>query len=289
MDGIVVVNKEKNYTSRDVVNIISKVYNTKKVGHTGTLDPLAEGVLIVCLNRALKVSEFITSDDKEYLATVVLGIETDTLDIEGNVVYSSNKKVCREDIENVLKKFIGKIKQEVPLYSAVKVNGKKLYQYAREKKEVKLPVKEVVVYNLKLASDLFCYDKKIAFQIKCLVSKGCYIRSLIRDIGRSLGTYGTMVDLIRTKQAGIPVSLASKIDDIKNGKNKVYKIEDIIKLPKVIVPDVFLIKIKNGAVVDSFFDEERVFVTNKDGSIIAIYEKNNIDSKCHLVKMINNQ
>ncbi len=288
MDGIIVVNKEKGYTSRDVVNIISKVYNTKKVGHTGTLDPLAEGVLIVCLNKALKVSEFITSSIKEYEAVVVLGIETDTLDIDGNIVYESNNKVTVDMINDVLDKYVGNIKQEVPLYSAVKVNGKKLYQYAREKQEVVLPVKDVTIYNLELVGDLFSYSNKTAFKIKCRVSKGCYIRSLIRDIGRSLSTYATMLSLCRIKQGDVSIKQACLIDDIKKGKNKVYKIDEIIKLNKVVVPSNLLSKVKNGAVVDSFFDEKRVFVTDSDYNIIAIYEKIDDNGKCRVVKMINN-
>lgn len=289
MDGIIVVNKEKGYTSRDIVNIISKVYETKKVGHTGTLDPIAEGVLIVCLNKALKVSEFIISDDKEYIATVILGIETDTLDITGKVINTTDNKVSKEEIEKVLLSMIGKYNQEVPLYSAVKVNGKKLYEYARNNISVNLPIKEVSIYDLKLLGDLYINDNKICFKIKCHVSKGCYIRSLIRDIGRKLNNYATMSELIRTKQAGISIDLASSIDDIKLKKNKIYKIEEIIDLPKVVAPSNLIKKIKNGAIVDSFFDYNKAFVTDKNNDIIAIYENIERKKSAKLVKMINNE
>ena len=210
MNNIIVINKEKGYTSRDIVNIAQKVYKTKKVGHTGTLDPIAEGVLIICMNKALKVAEFITSDIKEYIATLTLGFETDTLDITGKTIYTSSKKVNKEEIQKVLNDFIGKYNQEVPKYSAVKVNGKKLYEYARNNIDVKLPKKEVTIYNIELISDIT--DNK--FKIKCLVSKGTYIRSLIRDIGRKLETYATMDSLIRTKQGEIDISMTSSIKEL---------------------------------------------------------------------------
>ena len=132
MNGVLVVNKPKDYTSRDIVNIISKKFNTKKVGHTGTLDPLAEGVLIVPIGKALKVAELLTSETKEYIAEVILGYETDMLDITGTEIKRNIPKVTKEDIEKTLKKYTTKYLQEVPMYSAVKVGGKKLYEYARK-------------------------------------------------------------------------------------------------------------------------------------------------------------
>ena len=286
MDGILVINKEKNYTSRDIVNIVSKVYNTKKVGHTGTLDPMAEGVLIICLNKALKVSEFITADDKEYIAEVNLGIETDTLDITGNVLNAKDKYVTKEEIEEVLKSFIGKYNQEVPKYSAVKVNGKKLYEYARNNIDVKLPIKEVSIYNLELIGDVI--DNK--FKIKCLVSKGTYIRSLIRDIGNKLDTYATMSSLIRTKQAGIDISDANTLDEVKEGHAKIYKIDEIIKLPKVkLIDKDSLKKVKNGAKIELNNSNDKVFIVDEFDNVIAIYEKVNNSNEFRLVKMINNE
>ena len=136
MNGVLVVNKEKDYTSRDIVNIISKALKTKKVGHTGTLDPLATGVLVVTVGEATKISELLTSSFKEYIADIELGIETDTLDITGNILKEETVFKTKEEIENILSSMIGSYDQEVPIYSAVKINGKKLYEYAREKEEV---------------------------------------------------------------------------------------------------------------------------------------------------------
>ena len=130
MNGVLVVNKEKDYTSRDIVNIISKALKTKKVGHTGTLDPLATGVLVVTVGEATKISELLTSSFKEYIADIELGIETDTLDITGNILKEETVFKTKEEIENILSSMIGSYDQEVPIYSAVKINGKKLYEYA---------------------------------------------------------------------------------------------------------------------------------------------------------------
>ena len=125
MNGILVVNKEKDYTSRDVVNIVSKILGTKKVGHTGTLDPIAEGVLVLTIGKCTKLCDYLTSDDKEYIAEFVLGYETDTLDNTGNIIKTSNKQVTQEEIKETILSFIGEYNQVVPIYSAVKINGKK--------------------------------------------------------------------------------------------------------------------------------------------------------------------
>lgn len=140
-NGILMVNKPSGITSRDVINIVGKTLNTKKVGHTGTLDPMATGVLVLCLGNALKVCELITANDKEYIAKVILGIETETLDTTSPIINTKKTNITKEEIEKVLNSFKGSYLQEVPKYSAVKINGKKLYEYAREGKEIELPKK----------------------------------------------------------------------------------------------------------------------------------------------------
>ena len=155
MNGIIVVNKEKGYTSRDVVNIVGKHFGTKKIGHTGTLDPLACGVLVLCMGKGLKLVEMLMDHDKEYIAKIKLGIETDTLDITGNVINKMEVPVITKDkVIEVLKSFLGESKQEVPKYSAIKVNGKKLYEYARNGEDVVLPKKDITVYSIELISDI---------------------------------------------------------------------------------------------------------------------------------------
>ena len=252
--GILVVNKPKDYTSRDIVNIISKKFNTKKVGHTGTLDPLATGVLIIPIGRALKISELLTSDRKEYLAEVILGYETDMLDVTGKETKRNIPNVTKEELEKVLKKYIGKYNQQVPLYSAVKVKGKKLYEYARNNIPVTPPSKEVEIYSLQLISDLVYKDNTIEFTIKCEVSKGTYIRSLIRDIAYILNTYGTMKNLIRTKQGPFVIEDSYTLKDIEEDNYKLLTIREALPNIKVtLLKEPLLTKVKNGMVLDKFF------------------------------------
>lgn len=276
MNGILIVDKEVGYTSRDVVNIISKELGTKKVGHTGTLDPMASGVLVVCVGKALKVSELITSYDKEYIARVRLGYETDTLDNEGIIVKSSEfREIIRDEILDTLNKFVGNIKQEVPKYSAIKVNGKKLYEYARNGIDVELPVKDVSIYSLELVSDIEYVNGYYEFDIRCLVSKGTYIRSLVRDIGVNLGTYATMIGLRRIKQGKFDINESYTLDDVRNGKYKMLNISEVLDIGKVVVDEDMAFRVKNGQVLDKFFDDDMVMVLNNNQDLLAIYEQAN--------------
>lgn len=227
MNGIIVIDKPKDYTSRDIVNIVSKKLNTKKVGHTGTLDPLATGVLVLPIGRALKVSELLTSNTKEYIAEVILGYETDMLDITGTEIKRNIPNVTKEELLKVLKSYIGKYNQEVPLYSAVKVGGRKLYEYARSGTPVTPPSKEVEVYSLELISDLKHIKGAVEFTIRCEVSKGTYIRSLIRDIAYSLNTYGTMKNLIRTRQGIFTLKDAYTLKDIEENNYKYLVLKSV--------------------------------------------------------------
>ena len=282
MNGILVINKEKDYTSRDVVNIVGKHFNTKKIGHTGTLDPLATGVLVLCMEKCLKVVDLITSYDKEYIARVRLGIETDTLDITGNVLNTSNVVVSKEQIEDVLKSFLGKSIQEVPKYSAVKVNGKKLYEYARNNIEVELPKREIEIFDIELLGDIEEVDGFYEFSFRVKVSKGTYIRSLIRDIGVRLNTYACMTELIRTKQGDFHINNSYTLNDIENNNYKLLNIKDVLNIERVVVSDNLLKKIENGAIVNKFFDSDIALILNNDGEEIGIYkvyEKDNLKVK----------
>lgn len=271
MNGILIIDKPKNYTSRDIVNIISKKLNTKKVGHTGTLDPIATGVLVICIGKSLKLTEILTSTYKEYIATLKLGIETDTLDITGKIIKKKEApKINKETIINTLNKFKGNIKQEVPKYSAVKVNGKKLYEYARNNIEVKLPIRNIEIKEIEL---LKYNEDEITF--KCLVSKGTYIRSLIRDIGHSLNNYATMTNLRRTKQGNFNIDNACTIKDIENNNYKILNPIKIINLPKIKADDKLAFKIKNGQVLDKFFNEDKVMIIDKNNNLLAIYKQTN--------------
>ena len=278
MDNIIVVNKDKDYTSRDVVNVIGKIFNTKKVGHTGTLDPLATGVLIVCMNKALKVVDLITASDKEYIAKVVLGIDTDTLDITGNIINECRTNVNVDMVKSVLNSFIGKSIQEVPKYSAVKVNGKKLYEYARNGIDVELPKREIQIFDIELISDIDIVDGHQEFSFRVKVSKGTYIRSLIRDIGIKLGCFACMKELTRTKQGKFSIDESYTLNDIKNGNYKLLNIKDVIDIEKVVVSDNMLFKIKNGMILDKFFISDKALILDNNGNEIGIYKTYDKDS-----------
>jgi len=286
MNGIIVIDKPKDYTSRDIVNIVSKKLNTKKVGHTGTLDPLATGVLVLPIGRALKVSELLTSNTKEYIAEVILGYETDMLDITGTEIKRNIPSVTKEELLKVLKSYIGKYNQEVPLYSAVKVGGRKLYEYVRSGTPVTPPSKEVEVYSLELISDLKHIKGAVEFTIRCEVSKGTYIRSLIRDIAYSLNTYGTMKNLIRTRQGIFTLKDAYTLKDIEENNYKLLSIKECLpNIKTTVIEEPLLTKVKNGMVLDKFFKENMSLLLDKEGKEIAIYIASG-DNKVKPYKMI---
>ena len=196
MEGIIVINKPKGITSFDVIRKLKKFLKTKKIGHTGTLDPLAIGVMLVCVGKATKLASDLEAKDKVYIADFDIGYATDTYDIEGKKIAENIIEVSKENLEQSLKKFIGNIKQVPPMYSAIKIDGNKLYHLARKGIEVERPERDVTIEYINL---LDFKDNKAKIETK--VSKGCYIRSLIYDIGQDLGTYATMTALQR-KQVG---------------------------------------------------------------------------------------
>ena len=267
---IINVCKEKNMTSRDVVNIISKHLHTKKVGHTGTLDPLATGVLLVCTDRDTKLVDILTSKTKEYIATMRLGIQTDTGDITGNIIKKASFRVNKEQIIQTLNSFLGQSTQTVPIYSAVKINGKKLYEYARNGKEVTLPTREITVSNIELID---FHDNLIKFKVT--VSKGTYIRSLIEDIGKKLETVATMEDLVRTKQGSYKIEDSYTLDDIKNDNYKPIPLKTVLQdYPSYELNANEYFKVKNGSKMSLNLDDKIVTLLYNNKPI-ALYKKEN--------------
>lgn len=268
MNGVIVVNKPKGITSRDVVNKLVKVFGTKSIGHIGTLDPMATGVLVCLIGKYTKLGSIMVNHDKEYVATFKLNVLSDTLDSEGKVIKTDNKIISLEDMNGAIEHFNGlTYMQEVPIYSAVKVNGKKLYDYARSNEDVILPKKEVTIYKLELVS----FEDEV--KIKCKVSKGTYIRALIRDICAYLGTYGIMTDLVRTKLGDYDKSDAYSLDDISNGKYKLYSLEDIFNLDVRYINNDNHKQIYNGNIVK---DKNSNYILYKDGDkAVAFYTRIN--------------
>lgn len=269
--GLLVLNKPKDVTSRDVVNEVSKIFKTKKIGHTGTLDPIATGVLVLTINKATKLSEIITSEEKVYQAEVILGIRTDTLDITGNILEERDTYYKKEDIINVLDSFIGTYNQEVPIYSAVKINGKKLYEYARNNEEVTLPKRMVTIKKIKL-DELNYIDNKTVFKFTCKVSKGTYIRSLINDIASKLNTIGTMKNLKRIEQGNFNIKDSYTLEDIKNNNYKIILIKEALKdYFTVKVDDKLKFKVMNGQILDNIYNQDYVLFIDDD--VIGLYKR----------------
>lgn len=286
MNGVILIDKKAGYTSRDIVNIVSRVVGTKKVGHTGTLDPMATGVLAICVGEGTKLVESLMCDDKVYEATIVLGIETDTLDSMGTILKKEFVKVSKEQVLSALKASECTYEQEVPKYSAVKVNGKKLYEYARNNEEIVLPKHSVTIYSLELISDIQYLDEHPTFCIRAHVSKGTYIRSLIRDIAKELKTVGMMSSLRRTRQGHFFIDECNLLEDIESFHFNLLSIEEILKDSFSVTVDSYLEKmILNGRVLENRYGKEQVVFKNKDGKVLAIYRVKNDFSRLYVWKM----
>ena len=241
MFGFFNIYKPVGMTSHDVVAVLRRLTKIKQIGHTGTLDPFAEGVLPVCIGKATRLIEYL-KDDKEYLATVQFGASTNTFDVDGQVVSTSEKKVSHRDVENCLKSFEGEISQLPPIFSAIKVKGKKLYEYARKGEEVEIQPRKVFIEKIEQKS----FDENLQqaeILIKC--SKGTYIRSIAHDLGQKLGCGAHLVKLVRTQAGSFRVEKSVKLDEINVDENLINPI-DVLDLPKIEVIEEDLSLIKNG-------------------------------------------
>lgn len=265
MEGVLIINKPKDFSSHDVVNVLRKELNMKKVGHTGTLDPKATGVLPILIGNATKISKYLVEHDKTYSVVMELGTRTDTLDSEGKILETRKVETLDEEkIKEVLSSFLGKQKQIPPMYSAIKINGKKAYEYARNGQVVEITPREIEIYEMKFKK---YFDNQISFIVKC--SKGTYIRTLCQDIAKRLGTIAYMKELQRTDVDIFNIKDAISIDDIKNKKKDVK--EAIISIEEVFS--------KNGKIV--LADEKLQYFLNgvkltfdmQDG-IYRVYQKN---------------
>ena len=268
LDGIIIVNKEQGYTSNDVVQIVKKIFN-EKVGHTGTLDPMATGVLPVLVGKGTLLSKYLINHDKIYVATLKLGIKTDTGDITGNIIEEkdvNDKCLQKENIQKVLEEIRGEQEQIPPMYSAIKVNGKKLYEYARKGQKVDIEPRIINIYNTELLS-IDKENKEIKFRVSC--SKGTYIRTLCENIAKKLETIGTMSALNREKVGEFEISRANKISEIKENfnTNKLISIESFFE-------DKDKIELSPRSYV-AFINGVKLLTDNEDG-IFRIYniEKN---------------
>lgn len=254
--GFLNIYKPVGMTSHDVVSVLRRVTKIKQIGHTGTLDPFAEGVLPICIGKATRLIEYL-QDDKEYLATVQFGAATNTFDLDGEKVFTSDKKVSRDDIKEGLKSFEGEILQLPPIFSAIKVKGKKLYEYARKGEEVEIQPRKVVIENIELKN----FDEELQqAQILLKCSKGTYIRSIANDLGKNLGCGGYLIKLIRTQAGKFRVENSVQLDEIDVESNLINPL-DILNLPKIAVDNGDLARIKNGMPIYKTCDKIGNFVS----------------------------
>ncbi len=249
MNGIVNVNKPLGITSHDVVYRLRRILNIKKIGHTGTLDPDAQGVLPMCVGKGTKLAELITGADKQYLAELTLGAITDTQDASGEVLERFDVNVCEEDIIKAAKSFIGEIQQIPPMYSAIKIDGKKLYELAREGKTIERKPRSVTILNIEIR-DIDLDANTVTMLVDC--SKGTYIRTLCEDIGRSLGCGGHMSKLTRTRSGRFNIEDAYDLDTIAQMAEAgsfefLTPVEDAMpEYPKAILAEANARKVRNG-------------------------------------------
>lgn len=277
VNGIINVYKEKGFTSFDVVAKLRGVFHQKKIGHTGTLDPDAEGVLPVCLGNATKVCDLLQDKDKEYVAVLLLGKMTDTQDITGTVLKESEVSVTEEMVREMISSFVGKQKQIPPMYSALKVNGKKLCDLAREGIVVERQARDIEIFSITIEEMNL---PRVQIRVHC--SKGTYIRTLCNDIGEKLGCYGTMESLLRTRVSAFSIKDAHTISEIETAFDDTWLFSTdsvFLQYEKLVAKDTFAKAIDNGnkLLVEMVFDAELVDekwyrVYREDNRFIGIYK-----------------
>ncbi len=277
MFGFINVYKPRGKTSHDVVAILRRVTKIKQIGHTGTLDPFAEGVLPICIGKATRLIEYL-DDDKAYIGTIQFGKSTDTYDIEGKIVNSSEKKVTLEEIQDKLHLFRGEIQQIPPIYSAIKVKGKKLYEYARKGEEVKIEPRTVNISKLEIVS---FDEEKQSLEVLIECSKGTYIRSIANDLGEAVGCYGHLIKLVRIKAGKFNLESAQNLENLdsyeKVKNNLIYPI-DYLDYEKYELSQQEREKVSHGMAIEINTKDSLIVLTFKS-ELIAIAEVNNYKAR----------
>lgn len=275
MNKVILINKPSGMTSHDVVNRLRKIFGIKRIGHTGTLDPLARGLLVVCLEEATKLVPFLEQDDKVYDVEIMLGKATSTGDLAGEVVAEALvPNFSPEIIDQVLGQFTGEIVQTPPKYSAIKVEGKKLYEYARKNQAVEIPQRTVKIFRLERTSELDYRDGLCTFRFVAHVSKGTYIRTLCEDIAKALELPGVMSDLVRIRCGKFHLSDASTLEEAEQNKLRFIPMLEALNLPVITVTEDMLKRVKNGMVLpaERFKEKLSQFAIADEGKLLAIYQ-----------------
>ncbi len=280
MNAVINVYKEKDYTSFDVVAKLRGILRQKKIGHTGTLDPQAEGVLVVCLGNATKLCDMLTEKTKEYEAVMRLGVVTDTQDMTGQILKESEVLVTEQQVKDALFSMVGPSKQIPPMYSALKVNGKKLYELAREGKEVERKARDIEIFDINIKEINLPY---VRFVVSC--SKGTYVRTICHDIGEKLGCGAAMESLLRTRVERFHLDSALTLSQIEKLRDE-NRLEEIMipvdilfdQYPKVVISNDYRKAIDNGNSVfkEMFFKVEEGDLSFEEGDKIRIYNEDDV-------------
>ncbi|MEH7382569.1 tRNA pseudouridine(55) synthase TruB [Bacillus sp. JJ1533] len=305
MDGILLLNKPKGMTSHDCVFKVRKLIKMKKVGHTGTLDPDVSGVLPICLGRATKIAEYVTAANKTYEGEATIGFSTTTEDASGERVEEKRveRQITTAEVLDVFRSLTGEIVQTPPMYSAVKVNGKRLYEYARQGLVIERPSRKITIHKLELLSDIVQMDGTASFRFRVTCSKGTYVRTLAVQIGEKLGYPSHMSDLIRTSSGDFTLDQCVTLEELEEyvqtgtAEDQLLKIEDALShLRKILINDKVAEKVKNGSVfplpqeLNEIPAGEPIAVFHQ-GEILAIYQRH--PEKTQLIKpikvLVNNQ
>lgn len=269
MDGILVINKPKGITSFDCISVLRKKLGIKKIGHTGTLDKEVTGVLVVCVGKATKLVDILVDHVKEYECKMIFGIKTTTEDSYGKVLEKKTPKIhSNDEIDGALESFKGKYMQTPPMYSNVKIDGKKLYQYAVKDIEVERKERPIDIYDIKRLSDITNNE----FSFKVSSSKGLYVRTLCSDIANKLDELGCMKELVRTKLGDYTLNDAKDLDNIS--ESDIIPLEEVLnKFPKVEVKDYLVKLIKNGIALDNRqIDIKEIFTVINNNKVLALYK-----------------
>ncbi|XMB87336.1 tRNA pseudouridine(55) synthase TruB [Mycoplasmatota bacterium WC44] len=272
MNGIIILNKPSGMTSHDCVDKLRKLLKTKKVGHTGTLDPETTGVLPLCINKATKIVPYLIAEDKEYVCKVRIGYSTTTEDFTGELI--NEKKVLEKSINNideVLEKLLSIDSQVPPMYSAVKINGKKLYEYAREGIEVDRKPRSIKVFSVERLSDIVYKNNCAEFDFRIKGSKGFYVRTICVTIGEMLGYPAHLAELHRTKSGKFDIKDSVTFEDIENDNFKIISIKDSLDYPEIEVDEYMYYRLLNGSVIKNTFDIKGTTMFCRNGEIIALY------------------
>lgn len=271
MDGFLFIDKPVGMTSHDVVAKVKRKFKLDKIGHTGTLDPFASGLLILCLGRATKLAYLFSDLDKDYEGVIIFGKHYDTYDVTGKVVQTSHPSLGEAQIKMMMQSFIGTYNQVPPMYSALKVDGKKLYEMARRGEEIEREAREVSIYSFEMVSS---YQNQ-SFKFKTSVSKGTYIRSLAVDLANKLDTFGALSELRRTRVGDYNLKIAKRIEDVT--LNDVYQLDEYLKNMTSITLNDYMVKlVKNGVYLDErqIKTDSPFIVKDEKGNMIAYYTVN---------------